>query len=239
MKLLSRRYEALCAQHGLPLRIDVAAGEEAPRHTFTEADGIATLSLNLSKIQDYPQYLPYAVRTVLLPRLELKTERLLLRRFRPGDAAACFAFLSDEKGAYWDCCKPFHSINEEYTQRMEAFAQREGQYVVTLRSSGEIIGTVNVSADESRAVECMEIGYAIAPAHQRKGYAYEAVSALLYLLQEELRVELVVAGVLAGNERSIQLLEKLGFRMEGLRRKAVWHEGLNCPVDLIYYYRDR
>ncbi len=57
MKQLNRRYEALCAQYGLSLIIDVAAGEEAPRHTFTEADGIATLSLNLSKIQDYPLYL--------------------------------------------------------------------------------------------------------------------------------------------------------------------------------------
>lgn len=134
MKLLNSRYEALCAQHGLSLRIDAVVDENVPRHTFTEADGIATLFLNLSRIQDYGLYLPCAVRIVLLPRLELKTGRLLLRRFRPGDAAACFAFLSDEKDAFMDCGKPFNFMDEEYAQRMELFAQREGQYAVTLRS---------------------------------------------------------------------------------------------------------
>ncbi len=239
MDRLNKRYETLCAQNGIPLKIDTVTSAEAPRHEVSEADGVVTLSLNPSRIRDYKNYLAYAVRTVLLPRLVLKTERLILRRFRMEDAAAYFPFMSDERGAYLDCCKPFKTMDEEYEKLMEQFAQREGQYVVILRPSGEVIGTVNVFADDSRGVECMEIGYSIAPAHQRKGYAYEAISALLHLLQEELGLEMVVAGVLTGNEGSIQLLKKLGFQMEGLRHKAAWHEGLNRPVDLVYYYRDR
>jgi len=239
MDRLNKQYETLCAKNGLSLKIDTVTSADAPRHEFSEANGIATLSLNLSKIQDYALYLPYAVRTVLLPRLVLKTDRLILRRFRMEDAAACFAFLSDENGAYLDCCKSFKSMDEEYEKRMELFAHREGQYMVTLRSSGEVIGTVNVFPDESRAVECMEIGYSIAPAHQRKGYAFEAISALLRLLQDELGLDMVVAGILEENERSIHLLNKLGFQKEGFRHNAVWHEGLDRPVDLIYYFRDR
>ncbi len=239
MDRLNKQYETLCAQNGLPLKIATVTGAEAPRHEVSEADGIVTLSLNPSKIRDYKSYLAYAVRSVLLPRLTLKTDRLILRRFHMEDAAACFAFMSDEESAYMDCCKHFKSMDKEYEKRMELFAQREGQYMVTLRLSGEVIGTVNVFADDSRAVECMEIGFSIAPAHQRKGYAFEAISALVHLLQNELELDMVVAGVLEENERSIQLLTKLGFQKEGLRHKAVWHEGLHCPVDLVYYYRDR
>ena len=111
--------------------------------------------------------------------------------------------------------------------------------MVTLKENGEVIGTVNVFADDSRVVDAMEIGYSIAHAHQRKGYAFEALSALLDLLQNELYLEMVTAGALPENVASEKLLMKLGFCKEGLRHKAVWHEGLNKPVDLIYYYRDR
>ena len=50
---------------------------------------------------------------------------------------------------------------------------------------------------------------------------------------------MVVAGVLPENIPSIKLLEKLGFCKEGIRHKALWHEGLDKPVDLVYYYLDR
>ena len=73
----------------------------------------------------------------------------------------------------------------------------------------------------------------------KKGYAYEALSALINLLQNELKLDLIVAGVLEDNMKSMKLLDKLGFHKEGLRRKAIWHEGLDKPMDLVYYYRDR
>lgn len=176
---------------------------------------------------------------MLLPRLVLETERLILRRYQPEDAAGCFALLSDEEGAYMDCCKAIHSMDEEFYERMALFAQRETQYMITGKDTGEVVGIVNVFADDSRAADSMEIGYGISPAHRRRGYAFEALSALLELLQRELRLELVTAGILEENVASMGLLEKLGFQREGLRHKAVWHEGLGRPVDLIYYYRDR
>ena len=56
---------------------------------------------------------------------------------------------------------------------------------------------------------------------------------------EEVMLDMVTAGILPENTASHGLLEKLGFRSEGIRHKAVWHEGLDKPVDLQYYYRDR
>lgn len=52
-------------------------------------------------------------------------------------------------------------------------------------------------------------------------------------------LDLVVAGVLPENIPSMELLEKLGFRKEGILHKALWHEGLDRLVDLLYYYIDR
>lgn len=173
------------------------------------------------------------------PRLRLETDRLLLRRFQPQDADACFALLSHAEDAHMDCARAFDAMDAEFHARLDLLAQRETQYMVVLKDSGEVVGTVQLFGDDSRAVSAMEIGYAVTHCHQRKGYAFEALSALLALLQDDLYLDMVTAGILPENTASEKLLLKLGFQREGLRHKAAWHEGLGHPVDLIYFYRDR
>lgn len=238
---INERFERLCRRCHAAVQIRATMNPGAPGQAVTEENGTRVITLNAAKIPaaEYPNHAGYYVGKLLLPELVLETERLVLRRFRPEDAQGCFAFLADEEGAYMDCSRAFTAMDEAYRERVELFAQRETQYMITLKDSGEVIGTVNAFEDDSRAVDAMEIGYSISPAHRRRGYGYEALSALLDLLQRELYLEIVTAGILRENAASEKLLEKLGFRKEGLRHKAVWHEGLDRPVDLIYYYRDR
>ena len=238
---INERLESLCGRNGISLKIHMTDDPDAPGVQTGEENGVYTVTLNTAKIpaEEYDAYAGYHVGKILLPMLVLETERLVLRRYREEDAEACFAFLSNEQNAYMDCCRAFTTMDEDYYERVKLFGQRETQYMVTLKDSGEVIGTVNVFADDARAVDAREIGYGIAPVHQRKGYAFEALTALLDLMQKELRLEMVTAGILPENVASEKLLEKLGFHKEGLRHKAVWHEGLDKPVDLVYYYRDR
>lgn len=79
---------------------------------------------------------------------------------------------------------------------MKLFEKREGQYVIALKNTDEVIGTINVFDDDSRAVSAKEIGYAVHPDHRRKGYAHEAISAISDLLRKHLLLDMVVAGVL-------------------------------------------
>lgn len=237
----NERLESLCSRNGVSMKVHTTDDPDAPGVQTRVENGVHTVRLNTAKIsaEEYDAYAGYHVGKVLLPKLVLETERLVLRRYREEDAEACFAFLSNEKDAYMDCCRAFATMDEEFYERVKLFGERETQYMITLKDSGEVIGTVNVFADDTRAVDAKEIGYGIAPAHQRKGYAFEALSALLDLLQKELCLEMVTAGILPENVASEKLLAKLGFCKEGLRHKAVWHEGLDKPVDLVYYYRDR
>ena len=62
------------------------------------------------------------------------------------------------------------------------------------------------------------IGYIIDPAHQRKGIAREAVSAMLDFCFGELGLHRVQAFIHPDNIASRTLVEKLGFRNEGLLR---------------------
>lgn len=233
-------YKALCQRFRLAVQIQTIQNADAPPCKIEERAGTYHLSVNKAKVSlaEYPEHLGYRIGQLLLPCLRLETERLVLRRYRAENARDCFSFMSDEYSAYMDCCSAWREMNEQYDEFMAAYVHQL-RYVVVLKQTGEIIGLIHLFPDESRAVETMEIGYTIDAAYQRRGYATEAIGALLELLQGELRTELVTAGILPENTASEGLLKKLGFRREGLRRKAIWHETLGRPVDLIYYYRDR
>ena len=238
---INKKYEMLSADCHARIGIINTDDPEAPKCRTTEECDRTVLKINCAHIPEdrYESFLAYYVSKCLLPKLVLSTERLVLRRFRIEDSADCFSFLSDAEGAYMDCSRSFASMNEDFADLMESFLQQQKRYMITLKETGKVIGTVNIFEDNSRAVEAMEIGYAVSPQYQRKGYAFEVLSALLKLLQADLKYDLVIAGVLPENEKSIGLLSKLGFEKEGIRRKAIWHEGLNRPVDLVYYFRDK
>lgn len=241
-QLIHRKYATLLAEFGIQASIETTCGPDHPAQEVIEENGCFLIRLNPSKFNpdvSYEAYLEYNARKILLPRLVLETERLILRRFRMEDAPDCFALLSDEAGAYMDCCKAFPEMDEAFHRQMELFAQQETRYMIELKSTEKVVGTINLFEDNSRAVEAMEIGYGITPGYQRRGYAYEALSALIHLLQNRLQLEMIVAGTLPENIPSEKLLKKLGFHPEGIHHKAVWHEGLNRPVDLQYYYIDK
>lgn len=239
--LINAKYIALCDKFHIPVQIHTINDPDSPKHKTNVEDGVTVLLMNLARIPfaEYESHVGYFIGKILLPQLHMETERLILRRYLPEDADKCFSFLSNKQDAYMDCCKEFSIKNEDYYDRVAMFGQRETQYMIVLKYSNELIGTINLFEDNSRAVDAMEIGYSIAHAFQRKGYAFEALSALLTLVQKELRLTMVTAGVLPENTASQNLLMKLGFQKEGLRHNAVWHEGLDKPVDLVYYYRDR
>ena len=239
MERIHRELEALCRRYQIDLEIRT---DETIERKFAaeEGSGKIILKMNPGSIE-FPVYretAEYAVGKLLLPRLRLETDRLVLRRFKAEDAEDCFELLSDPVGTYMNCCETFTEKNAEFAQRMQFSADQQTRYMIEYRKNGKVIGTVSLEEDDSRAVTAMEIGYGIHPAYQRKGIAFEALSALLVLLRDGLGLPLVIAETLPENEASIGLLRKLGFRQEGLRHKAIWHDGLDRPVDLLSFYRD-
>lgn len=128
-------------------------------------------------------------------------------------------------------------MDENYDRLMDDYAEQT-RYMLVLKETGRVIGTIHLFDENSRAVDTKEIGYCMVPAYRRRGYAYEALSALLNYLLYDLNLDLVVAGVIPDNIPSIGLIEKLGFQYEGLKRKALWNE-MRGLVDLKYYYLEK
>ncbi|GAA2906917.1 GNAT family protein [Streptosporangium fragile] len=156
---------------------------------------------------------------MLKPSFPIRTARLILRPYTPGDLDALYAIQSLPQVArylYWE-----PRDREQTRQSLEAkMAQtallEEGQTLTLaaeLAATGELIGDGMLNWC-SRAHRGGEIGYILHPAHHGRGYATEMGRVLLELGFDGLDLHRIVGRLDARNEASARVLERLGMRRE-------------------------
>ncbi len=157
----------------------------------------------------------------------LESSRLILRRFRPGDAPALAAYRSDPEVARYQSWTPPLSADAaaELVAVLAAGDPRQPgwfQYAIEHRAERCLIGDVGVRLDDN--LMQADLGFTLAAGWQGRGYASEAVRTVLgYLFDQGLHR--VSAECDARNERSARLLERVGFRREGYRPSCSWAKG--------------
>lgn len=158
----------------------------------------------------------------------LTTERLLVRRFRAADAPVLSQYRSlPEVARYQSWDTPFALDRAEDFARYMAAADPDKpgwfQWAVELKDEHTLIGDVGVGLNEN--LMQADLGFTFAPSGQGRGYATEAVRAVLGRLFEIQGVRRVSADCDARNVRSAALLERVGFTREGLQRSHTWMKG--------------
>jgi RimJ/RimL family protein N-acetyltransferase len=154
-------------------------------------------------------------------------ERVIVRRFRAADADVFARYRSEpEVARYQSWTAP---VSTEDARRLVAgfAAADEGapgwfQYAVELRATGALIGDVGICRHDN--LMQAELGFTLAGQHQGKGYATEAVRAVLDRVFAA-GVRRVSAECDARNTASARLLTHLGFRPEGRRVEHTWIKG--------------
>jgi RimJ/RimL family protein N-acetyltransferase len=146
---------------------------------------------------------------------ELRTARLVIRRFRAEDEAAFAAYRSDPDVARYQSWDVYTRAEAELL--VAALAELHPgipgewfQFAVADPVSGSLLGDTALRVDPDDA-SLAELGFTFAPAHQRKGYATEAASATVDYAFAEIGVDTVVAFADSRNARSIALLERIGM----------------------------
>lgn len=160
---------------------------------------------------------------------DLRTDRLRINDLCSDDASALHAYRSLEEVARFQGWIPA-SIDDAggfITRTVSTpFNQHDSWYQLAIRqlATDELIGDLGVHfvADDGHQVE---IGFTVAPAHQRKGLGAEAVSALLDHLFTVLGKHRVYASVDPRNEASMALLKKVGMRQEAHFRESLFWKG--------------
>lgn len=160
----------------------------------------------------------------------LSTDRILIRRLEPEDAQALF-HLRTANRRYLEPFEP-RFPDEHFTldgqrrvieQSLELWKRDQGySFGIFLIKTEELIGRVNLSNVVRGAWQNCTLGYFIAEAQQGKGYMTDAVRLAVRFAFEQADLHRVQAAVMPRNRRSQRVLEKVGFRYEGLSKRYLF-----------------
>jgi ribosomal-protein-alanine N-acetyltransferase len=153
-------------------------------------------------------------------KVVISTKRLLIRAFAAGDAADLFEYLSNPAIYKYEPGEPIN-VDRAIDLSRERAATTDF-WAMELRDSGKMIGHIYFRQIEPHELRTWEIGYIVNPAYQGKGYATEAVGALLRKKFKEKPIHRVFAHCNPENLASWKLLERVGLRREGLLRRNVF-----------------
>ena len=146
--------------------------------------------------------------------MEIVTARLRLDALRDEDAEALFAYRGDPTVARFQGWKPASIADAErfIETQNDLMPDTPGtwwQRATRRRDSGTLIGDLGLHFADDKVVE---VGISLAPAHQRQGYACEALEVMLDFVLGGLHKQRVMAFVEPRNFMCMRLLEGVGMR---------------------------
>ncbi|MEK4916126.1 GNAT family N-acetyltransferase [Bacillus sp. FSL E2-8887] len=166
----------------------------------------------------------------------IETRRLILRAVTTEDANDMLKYLSDKDVVKSMGLIPFQIVKDVWDEigwYKSIYEEGTGiRWGITLKDSGKVIGScgfLNMLTKHYRA----EVGYELSKDYWGKGIASEALEAVVKYGYHHLQLERIEALIEPANLPSQKLVEKQGFRREGLLR----HYEFTCgKFDDLYMY---
>jgi len=169
--------------------------------------------------------------------IQIGSERLMLRPIRLEDSGSIFTYRSDaviNQYQGW-IPKTIEDVHDFITRRTSPEINLPGtwsQFVILKKDNNELIGDVGVHFLDSAGFQ-VELGCTLNSNHQGKGFATEALMAVINFLFNRLNKHRVIASIDPRNLKSIQLFERLGFRKEAHFKQSIFIND-EWVDDLIY-----
>ena len=158
--------------------------------------------------------------------MEIATARLVLRPYRAGDEEQLVAAADDRRVSLHLLDRfPYPYTFEDAAQWLSHVAGASPPSDLAITLDGRVIGGVGVERHGDVWRFTGEIGYWIGADHWGQGYASEAIAAFVPHAFATFGLERIEARVFAPNRSSRRVLEKCGFRLEGVLRRAVLKDG--------------
>ncbi len=160
-----------------------------------------------------------------LPTLE--APRVRLRWLTADDVDGLFSIFSDvQMMRYWSStAMQARAEAEDLLVRIQRqFADQSGfQWGIERKEDGALLGTCTLFSIHHGNMRA-ELGYCLHSAHWGRGYMGEALGALIDYSFHVLKLRRLEADVDPDNANSLKILDRMGFRREGLLRER-WNVG--------------
>jgi RimJ/RimL family protein N-acetyltransferase len=145
----------------------------------------------------------------------MRTERLLLRRWRPSDLAPFAALNADPRVMRFFPATLSRAESDAFAEQIEEhFAEHDfGLWAVEAPGLAPFIGFVGLSVPrfEASFTPCVEVGWRLAAEHWGRGYAPEAARAALAFGFDTLGLREILSFTTVVNQPSRRVMEKLGM----------------------------
>lgn len=165
--------------------------------------------------------------------MPIVTDRILLRVPQAGDGEILFDAVEetfDQLHQWMPWATELGDVHDEeiICRRAQAkFLLREDMMLLAFNQEGRLLGATGLHRFDW-TLRRFEIGYWIRANAQGKGYATEITNALTRFAFKQLEARSVMIGHAAGNDRSKNVIRKLGFELEGHAKLA--HELPNGDI---------
>lgn len=159
---------------------------------------------------------------------QLESERLRLRRLVRSDADDVLRIKGDYAVTRYNGGQPY----TERSQAIDLIEKHNGRYEdkrsivwgITLRDEGKVIGILGYKS-WIRADYRAAIGYDLAQAYWGRGIMPEAVHTILAFGFAQMALNRVEADANIANLASIRVLQKVGFKSEGVQTEQYYEDG--------------
>lgn len=171
-------------------------------------------------------------------KVQIETERLLLREIRETDVDGIFELDSNPEVHKYLGGRPIKTKDEAL--RIIQFIQKQykehgiGRFACIEKSSGDFIGWSGLKFNTGEKEELnghrnfIDIGYRFIPRYWRKGYGYESAVACLDFGFNEMNYKKIYGCALKDNIGSNKILSKIGLKFVNEftfeNDKAIWYE---------------
>jgi RimJ/RimL family protein N-acetyltransferase len=168
----------------------------------------------------------------LTDHLPLTGTRIRLTALEAADMADLLPFFQDMASLAYYIPTTARPLNREQLDQLLAdWNDGRESFVFAVRQDQKVVGLVNIDGLDW-ANSHAEIGIALtSPSARGQGYAFEALSLLIDFAFKELGLHRLWARIIDGNEPSLKLFARLGFKQEGrmtghIRRRGEFRDML-------------
>ncbi len=166
----------------------------------------------------------------------IETDRLILRRLTVNDSQEAFDHWCSNPNVsrytLWDVHK-----NSSVTKNLYSVWEKEYdlndtfRWIVELKSTHELIGTIDVASKTFIKFGAVELGYCYGEDYWHKGYATEALKRVIRFLFDEVELDVLYADYMEKNPNSGKVMKKAGMTYEGFERgRVIDHDGIRNDI---------
>ena len=157
----------------------------------------------------------------------LETERLVLRAPRRGDVKAIVRLVNDRRVAENTARIPHPYGIDDAERFIAAVNRQDGEATFAVIRGGDLIGVCGVEPRDNAP----EIGYWLGAPYWGRGYATEAVRAVIDHAFGTVGHDTLQAGARVGNPASRRVLEKCGFQWTSVGLYRIRAINSSAPLD--------